>query len=371
MRIVHAKILPIEGAPIEDGYLRFENGVIQELGDMTGVEEQPGDLDAQGKYLLPGLVDLHTCLGLKEECSRVEGNDFNESSDPLSPQLRALDGFYAGDKAIAMAREAGVTAVVTMPGNMDLIGGQAMAVRLRGETTGEMLLRAPCGMKMALGEEPRAAFGAAGKPPLTRMGQVSMLRALLRRAKKALEAGAGDEKEEALFPVLRGEMPVYFHAHRSDDIEAMVRLAHEFGFRPILVHGADSGKMAAFLARENMPVAVGPLTLCNARMESIDLSPALPNALYRAGVRFAITSDHHQSPLYLLAVSAAFAVREGLPVEEALRAVTLSPAEIAGLDAQIGSLRPGKFADMTLYSGHPLSYRSRAEHVWIGGEAVL
>ena len=368
MRIVHAKILPIEGAPIEDGYLRFENGVIQELGDMTGVEEQPGDLDAQGKYLLPGLVDLHTCLGLKEECSRVEGNDFNESSDPLSPQLRALDGFYAGDKAIAMAREAGVTAVVTMPGNMDLIGGQAMAVRLRGETTGEMLLRAPCGMKMALGEEPRAAFGAAGKPPLTRMGQVSMLRALLRRAKKALEAGAGDEKEEALFPVLRGEMPVYFHAHRSDDIEAMVRLAHEFGFRPILVHGADSGKMASFLARENVPVAIGPLTLCNARM---DLSPALPNALYRAGVRFAITSDHHQSPLYLLAVSAAFAVREGLPVEEALRAVTLSPAEIAGLDAQIGSLRPGKFADMALYSGHPLSYRSRAEHVWIGGEAVL
>lgn len=370
MRIVHAHILPMEGAPIPDGFLRFENHRIAEVGAMADTRPLPDDLDVRGKYLLPGLVDIHTCLGLKEECSRVEGNDFNEPGDPIAPHLRAIDGFYAGDKAIALARRAGVTAAIVMPGNMNLIGGQALAVRLSGETTAEMLLRDPCGMKMALGEEPRAAYGAANKPPFTRMGQAAMLRAALADARDALRAGRGTLKQEALFPVLRGEMPVYFHAHRSDDIEAAMRMAREFHFRLVLVHGADSGKMARWLAREDVPVAVGALTLCNGRMESFHLGPEIPAQLYRAGVKFAITSDHHQSPLYLLAVSAAFAAREGLPAEEALRAITLYPARIAGLDDCIGSLKAGKYADMALYTAHPLSYKARAERVWIGGREV-
>lgn len=371
MRIVHAKLYTMEGAPIEDGFLRVENGRIAELGDMCDTSVQPDDLNAEGGWLLPGLVDIHTCLGLKEECSRVEGNDFNESSDPLTPQLRALDGFYAGDKAVEMARRAGVTTVVTMSGNMNLIGGQAMAVRLRGNTTGEMCMQACCGIKMALGEEPRAAYGAAGKPPLTRMGQVSMLRTLLASARSALQNGHGTEKQEALFPLLRGDVPAYFHAQRSDDIEAAVRLAKEFGFRLIIVHGADSAKMANLLAKENVPAVVGALTLCNARMEAQNLGPALPAQLYRSGVRFAISSDHHQSPLYLLAVSAAFAVREGLPEAEALRAITLYPAQIAGLADEIGSLRVGKSADMALYTRHPLSYHAKVRHSWIAGDMLF
>ena len=371
MRIIHAKIFTMEGAPIEDGFLRAEGDRIVEIGAMSDTIAQPDDVDAQGGYLLPGLVDIHTCLGLKEECSRYEGNDFNEPGDPIAPQLRAMDGFYARDRAIDMARRAGVTAAVTLPGNMNLIGGQAMAVRLWGDTTEEMCLQAPCGMKMALGEEPRAAYGATGKAPFTRLGQASMLRSALSAASRALEADGGTEKQEALFPLLKGEIPAYFHANRSDDIEAAVRLSREFGFRLIVVHGADSGRMAGFLASADVPVVVGALTMCNARMETQNLGPEIPAQLFQSGVRFAITSDHHQSPLYLLATSAAFAVREGLPVEEALRSVTLYPAEIAGLADRIGSLRPGKLADMALFTQHPLSYRAHAEHVWIGGRQVV
>lgn len=370
MRIIHARILSMEGAPIEDGFVRIENDRIAEVGAMEQISAQAEDYDAQGSYLMPGMVDIHTCLGLKEECSRFEGNDFNEMGDPIAPHLRALDGFYAGDRAIEMARRAGVTAALTMPGNMNLIGGQAMAVRLCGETGGEMLLRAPCGMKMSLGEEPRAAYGAAGRAPFTRMGQVAMVRSMFRAALRALDAGHPTEKEAALFPVLKGEIPVYCHAHRSDDIEAAVRLSREFGFKLIIVHGADSAVMASLLSKEKIPVAVGSLTLCNARMESQNLGPHLPAELYRKGVRFAITSDHHQSPLYLLPVSAAFAVREGLPIEEALRAITIYPAEIAGLEDCIGSLKAGKLADMALFTQHPLSYRSHAKHVWIGGKQI-
>ena len=371
MRIIHATIYSMEQEPIQDGFLHFENGIIVGMGKTEDIAVHPDDYDACGGYLLPGLVDIHTALGLKEECSRFEGNDFNESSNPITPHMRALDGFFAGDKAIDIARRAGVTAAVTMPGNMNLIGGQAMAVRLSRKTTADMCMRASCGIKFALGEEPRAAYGAYGKPPLTRMAQAYMLRSTLEAAKKAMEIGRGTDQQKALFPLLSGKAPAYFHANREDDIEAAVRLSKEFGFRLIIVHGADSGIMANYLATEKVPVVVGALTLCNARMESIHLGPEIPNQLYKCGVRFAITSDHHQSPLYLLAVSAAFAVREGLPVKEALKAITIYPAEIAGLDDQIGSLKEGKYADMALYSEFPLNYHARTKQVWIGGEMVL
>lgn len=364
MRLIHGVLHTIEDGVIEDGSLEIEEGKICALGPTR--EARPGDLDLRGAHVLPGFVDAHTCLGLKEDSLRYEGNDWNEVGSPVNPQLCAWDGFNPDDRAVGYALQGGVTCVGVAPGNVNLIGGQVSAVKLCRERPDQMLLRRCCGLKMSLGEAPKNAQTG----PVTRMAELAMLRGALCAARIAMDAGKAIEKSSAIPALLRGEIPAFVHAQRADDILSAVRLGAEFGFRTVIVHGADAPLVGEALRQSCTPVVAGALILAPSSYESRNMDLDLPCRLKASGVRFAITTDHHQSPIQMLSVTAALAVRDGLDVETALRSVTIEPARILGVEARLGSLRPGKDADLAIYSGHPFHCRSRLLRLLIDGRAV-
>lgn len=372
MRIINGKILTMEEESFEQGYIEFNNGKIISLGDMKEIIPEKEDIDAKGGYVLPGFIDAHTCLGLKEESNRYEGVDWNETSSPITPQMNALDGFNPLDGAVSYALNGGVTTVVAVQGNSNLIGGQATAIKLAGRNPWKMVIKNPCAIKISLGEEPKLAYAGKGKAPITRMAEVAMLREALNKAKAYMESGAAyiDYESLALIPLLKGEIPAYIHALRGDDILTALRLSEEFNFKCIIVHGAESPYLAEQIKKAGASVIIGSLVLTNYSYETRNLSLQVPRELYKKGVPFCITTDHHMSPIEYLSVSAALAVREGLPMDVALRSITIEPANIAGISDRVGSLAVGKDADIAVFTKHPFKYDARLAALFINGEKV-
>lgn len=384
MLIQNGVVHPMDGPVIPNGYVLLEGNKIKAVGSMDAVPQGWAGpvLDAAGGHILPGLVDAHCHLGMCGDGLGFEAEDDNESTDPCTPHLRALDGLNPLDRCFREAREAGVTTVLTGPGSGNPINGQGLAVKTIGRWAEEMVVLEPASLKLALGENPKTVYHERKETPMTRMGTAAIIRAQFSKALEYLDkqnkADAEedtdppdfDPKLEALLPALRGEVPVHIHAHRADDIATAVRLAREFGLKLVVVHGTEAHLLPELLAREHIPVITGPILTDRSKPELANSTSANPALLAKAGVEIAICTDHPVIPIQHLTLCAAVAARSGLEPEEALKAITLNGARLAGVDHRVGSLTPGKDADVVVTSGHPLDWMSRVEHVFIDGMQV-
>ncbi|MCC9195735.1 amidohydrolase [Arthrobacter sp. zg-Y820] len=372
MAIVNAHVVPVTAPPFT-GTLLVADGKILDLGPDVRVPEGAQVLDAGGKWLLPGLVDAHTHLGVHEEGEGWAGNDTNEMTDPVMAGVRALDAVNPDDLGFDDALAGGVTAVNINPGSGNPIGGLAVALHTHGRYVEEMVLRSPSGLKSALGENPKRIYSDKKQTPSTRLGTALVIRKAFMDAQNYLgknDDDARDPQMDALAMVLRREIPWRQHAHRADDIGTALRLADEFGYDLVLDHGTEAHLLADVLAERGVPVLIGPLFTTRSKVELRRRSMENPAKLAEAGVEISIITDHPVVPINFLIYQAALAMKEGLDRETALRSVTINPAKVLGLADRIGSLEAGKDADVVLWSGDPLDVMQRALTVWIGGREV-
>lgn len=384
MRILNGVVHTMAGPVIPHGYGEVENGKIRAVGEMSAwTAAAAGPVyDAGGGHILPGFIDAHCHLGMFGNALGFEADDGNESTDPCTPQLRAIDAINPQDRCFREAREGGVTTVLTGPGSANPIAGQFAAIKTDGRWVDEMVLRAPAAMKMALGENPKTVYNERKETPITRMATAAVIRQELSKtleymdkqdkadAEEDTDAPDYDAKLEALIPVLRGELPVHIHAHRADDIATAVRICREFGLKYVIVHGTEGHLLPELLAAEGAGVITGPSLTDRSKPELANLTIENPAILARAGVPVAICTDHPVIPIQYLPICAALAVRGGLEPEEALAAITIHPARLAGLDKRVGSLEPGKDADIVVTTGHPLDWNGKVRYVFIGGKQV-
>lgn len=384
MRILNGVVHTMAGPVIPHGYVEVENGKIRAVGEMSALPAAAAGpvYDAGGGHILPGFIDAHCHLGMFGNALGFEADDGNESTDPCTPQLRAIDAINPQDRCFQEAREGGVTTVLTGPGSANPIAGQFAAIKTDGRWVDEMVLRAPAAMKMALGENPKTVYNERKETPITRMATAAVIRQELSKtleymdkqdkadAEEDTDAPDYDAKLEALIPVLRGELPIHIHAHRADDIATAVRICREFGLKYVIVHGTEGHLLPELLAAEGAGVITGPSLTDRSKPELANLTIENPAILARAGVPVAICTDHPVIPIQYLPICAALAVRGGLEPEEALAAITIHPARLAGLDKRVGSLEPGKDADIVVTTGHPLDWNGKVRYVFIGGKQV-
>ena len=378
---------------IKEGSVLIDEGKIAQVGKDIAVPVGAKVVEAGGKFIIPGMIDAHCHTGVFADGVGWEKSDGNEMTDPITPHLRAIDAIHPDDMAFKDLREAGVTTINTGPGSANVIGGQTVVIKTCGKTVDEMLVCAPVAMKMALGENPKRVYGEQKKTPSTRMGNAGVLREWLMKAQDYQDkreryeqqltdykANKGNGKEpepperdlrlQALGRVLKREIPAHVHAHRADDMLTALRIAAEFNFRVIFIHATEGYKVAGILAKEGIPCVVGPILFSRTKYELRGMNPKNPAILSEAGVKVAIQTDQMSAVKYIL-FDAALAVREGMDEQEAIRAITIYPAEILGIANRVGSLEEGKDADIVIMSGPPLHVKdSRVERVFIAGKQV-
>ena len=384
MLIINGTVHTMDGLTIPNGYVAVSGDKIAKVGPM---EECPSHwegetLDAAGGHILPGFIDAHCHLGMFGDAVGFEGDDGNEATDPCTPHLRAIDGVNPLDRCFEEARAAGVTTVLTGPGSANPISGQFAALKTTGKWVDAMVVKAPVAMKLALGENPKCVYNERHETPVTRMATAAIIRENLRKALEygeKLEKAEADEEEdkpeydaklEALLPVVRGELPVHIHAHRADDIATGVRIAKEFGLKCVIVHGTEAHRIPELLEQEEVPVITGPCLGDRSKPELANMTIESPAVLTLQGIKTAICTDHPEVPIQYLPLCAAMAVKGGMLPEAALAAITINPAQIAGIDHRVGSLTPGKDADIVITTGHPINLLSRVRAVFIGGVRV-
>lgn len=364
--IKNAYVKTMVGPDLENGQVLIDGGKILEVGadiDLKG--ETPQVFDAVGCIVSPGFVDAHCHIGLLEEGIGPEGQDVNERSDPITPHVRGLDAINPRDIAFKEALAAGVTTAVAGPGSADVIGGTFCAFKLHGVRIDDMVIKDPVAMKVALGENPKKCFGNFGKAPYTRMGEVALLRETLFKAREYLEAKERaespdklpkfDMKLEALIPVLKKEIPIKAHCHRADDIFSALRVAKEFDLDITLDHCTEGYLVADILAKEGKPALLGPFLMGRSKPELSNKCYEAAGILCRAGVKICITSDSNATPLDLLPVTVGKAIQAGLEEQEGWKAITIHPAQVAGIADRVGSLEKGKDADIAIFRGNPLT----------------
>ncbi|MEL1134704.1 amidohydrolase [Desulfitobacterium sp. THU1] len=364
------------------GSILVEGTQIKAMGEELVAPEGATVIEAEGKLVLPGFIDAHCHVGLGEEIYQHEGDDLNEMTEPITPELRAIDGINPEDEGFRDARLGGVTTLFSTPGSGNVIGGTGVVLKTVGRVVDKMVVREPAGLKVAFGENPKAVYGAEQKKmPMTRMATASLLRQALVDAQtylEKLEQGIDDPEKfperdlgmESMIRVIKREIPLRAHAHRADDIMTAIRIAQEFNVDLIIEHCTEGHKIADVLAEYGYPAVVGPVLVNRAKVELKDKSFETPGILTRAGVKVAIITDHSVTPIEQLPLCAALVARAGMDEEEALKAITINPAEILGVDDRVGSLEVGKDADIVLWSEHPFVLKARPETVIINGQVI-
>ena len=359
--IKNGYIKPITGEDIPNGcVLVDDNGKIAAVGKALETPAGAQVIDAEGRLVTPGCVEAHSHIGMWEYGIGWAGADGNESSDPITPQLRAIDSIYPFEEGFKRAVTGGVTTACTGPGSSNVVGGTFAVIKLYGKRVDDMVIKYPAAMKCALGENPKSTFGKNGKAPKTRMAVAAMLRELLFKAKRYCEdkeAGknpAFDMKLESMIPVIKGEIPLKAHCHRADDICTIIRIAKEFGLKLTIDHCTEGAMIADELGKEGFPALVGPTFGFSGKNETLNKRFDTPAILHKAGVTVCIITDHDVLPQESLSLCAAWAVDAGLEAEEAWKAITINPASVIGVADRIGSLEPGKDADIVIWTADPM-----------------
>ncbi len=395
--IKNGKVLTITQGIFDPGTVLIKDGKIIAIGCDLAIPEGTTMIDASGKWVLPGLIDAHAHSGLYADAVGRNHADGQETTEPITPHLRAIDGVHPEDMAFEDLVKAGITTINIGPGGMTPICGQWVCIKTVPKPSVEqMVLLEPSGMKMALGENPKQIFGPKNKMPSTRMGIAAMLRSAFVETQNYLDKWARYEKElldfqvkrnagntevsepaaperdlrwEALGKTLKGEMRARIHAHRADDMISAIRIAEEFNLDIAIEHATEGYKIADILAEKNIPVVVGPMMIDRDKVEMRGLDPRNPGIMAKAGVKVAITTDA-ASAVKFLTINAALAVREGMPEEEGLKSITINAAEISGIEKRVGSLEVGKDADVVIFSAHPFDYRAVPELVLVDGKVA-
>ena len=356
-----------------------ENGKIKEIGSNIEVGADVEIIDATGKQVYPGFVEAHGHIGLDGYGIGYEGMDYNEMNDIVSPQLRGLDGVKAMDPAFAQAAKAGVTCVCVGPGSANVLGGTFTTIKTVGKRSDNMVVRDAVAMKCAFGENPKRCY--RDKSDTSRMTTAFKLREALAKAKEYMEKkeAAGDDvskrpaldmKCEALIPVLKGEMPLKAHAHATDDIFTALRIAKEFGTKITLEHVTEGHLIVEELAKENVPLAVGPSLTSASKFELRNKSWVTPGVLAKAGCQVSIITDSPVIPQEYLPLCAGLAVQAGMEPFAALQAITINAAKHAGVADRVGSLEVGKDADIVITDGCPFEVSTKVECVMIDGVVI-
>ncbi len=394
LAIKNGRVLTPSGTFLDGATVLVDGGKIISVtsaGQGAAIPAGAEVVDASGKYVLPGLIDASTRAGIHEDGNGPIGVDTDEPSNPISPQLRTIDAAWHEDLALKDALQWGVTATMVSPGTANIFGGQTFVMKTAGRTLTDMAIKNPAGMKVSLTGTPRMAMMAAmrGGPqiqPRDRAQDVALFQAELQRAREAMErqerlekakaAGATNLPEpdrnlrtEAIMALLRGEMPIFVTAHLNHDISNAIELAREWGLKLVLERCAEGHLVLDEIQESGAAVVAGPITV-NRRSDLKNLSLKLPGVLARAGVKVAISTDHPTIPIHYLTVQAATAVREGMGEADALKAITINPAEILGVAGRMGSLEAGKDADVAVYSGHPFDINTRVELTYVNGVKV-
>lgn len=378
--ITNGKVVTITGETFENGTVLVENGKIAAVGNVE-IPAGAQVIDAKKGWIMPGLIDCHTHISNFNE-PRTNPSiplDGNEMSDPITPQIRAMDAVNPHDFAIDKVRNAGFSTVCILPGSANVISGMGTVVKLKDvETADEMVIPGTEQMKFAMGENPKRCYGTDRKLPMTRMGTAALLRETLFNAKvysdklKAAEtdpskAPEPDFKLNALVPVVRGEMRCRIHAHRSDDIMTAIRIAEEYGLDYTIEHCTEGYMITNALQKKHLRCTIGPYLWHPSKQEIWNMSYENPGILANAGLTVSLTADTG-SQTAILPATIGMLMRYGLSEKAAFEGVTINPAKTLGLENRIGSLEEGKDADIAIFDGHPFSSLSLCRLTMIDGQ---
>jgi imidazolonepropionase-like amidohydrolase len=376
-------VYTMAGAPIEGGVVLVKDGKIEKVGQDIAIPDGYPVIDARNFVIMPGLVQARTHIGLGSNWRMHSTID--ENSRPVTPEIEAKHGVEPQDTHFYLAHQLGITSALVTPGDMNVIGGQGLALKTRGDVVDRMIIKDHAVMVFGLGAQARRK----GQMPSTRMGIAALIRETLTKAreyrdsltaydkKKTGPAPQRDLSLEALVPVVNGEMSVIVHAERKDDILTALRLADEFKLKIILDGATDAYKVVDEIKKWNVPVILENIMRGVGNVEDAGFSNSNPTVLAQAGIPIAFRSKEGlwQWPAAGLTGGdpleiAAFACRYGMPEDAALRAVTIDAARIAGIADRVGSLEPGKDADILILKGHPLKTMSIPEAVFMDGKLV-
>ena len=371
MLFKNATIYTMEQEPFV-GDFKIDKGVFTEVGTNLTANKGEDVQDLNGLYVFPGLVESHCHLGMEETAIRFEGDDVNEITDPITPNMRGIDGCNPMDETIESALKGGVTTVAAGPGSANVLGGTFFAYKTKGNCIDEMTIENPIAMKAAFGENPKRCY--QGKKIDTRMQISALLRETLAKTKEYMmkkEAGKDvdyDQKLEAMIPVVKRELPLKCHAHRADDILTAIRIAKEENIKITLDHVTDARCILPQIKESGFPCICGPALTHKSKFELANMSFETPNELYKAGILFSIITDSPVIPQQYLSLSAALAAKAGLPEYEAIKAITINPAKILGLDNRVGSIKVGKDADFVICTKNILDTQNEITAVYVDGK---
>ena len=355
--------------------LLINNGKIEQIGSDIPKTDEMQVLDASGLLVFPGFIDAHSHIGITEEKITGIGDECNENTTPATPYLRAIDSIHPMDSAFHNALASGITGVMVGPGSSNPIGGQFAFIKTHGRCIDDMVVLAPAAMKIAFGENPMTTYGLNGNSPSTRMGIAGIIREELFQAKQYLDntpADSGDKnfRMECYRELFSKNIPLKAHVHRTDDIFTAIRIAKEFDLDLTLDHCTEGHLIAGELATHGFPAIVGPSMSARSKKEVSESDFKTASILKNAGLTISLTTDHPVCRLQYLPLCAALAAKEGLSEYEALRAISIDAARICRVDRRLGSLAPGKDADLCLWDGHPLEIKSSVIKTLINREVV-
>ncbi|QHI72755.1 amidohydrolase [Aminipila terrae] len=380
--IKNGKILTMCGPAIDCGYVLIEGKKIFEVGkDIdTSKYQITQTIDAKGLWVMPGLIESHCHIGITEEKKGFEGDDCNEMKDPITPYIRAIDAINPMDSAFHNAVSSGITSVMSGPGSSNIVGGQFAFIKTSGRFIDEMAVLQPAAMKVAFGENPKSNYNELKEVPTTRMTIAALLREELFKAKLYQKEKQDSEKNgepfelnfrrECWLPILDKKIPLKAHAHRTDDILTAIRIAKEFDLNLTLDHCTEGYLIAPLIKESGFPAIIGPGFASRSKIETQNMDFKNAGILSKAGVKVAITTDHPVSRIQYLPICAGFAVKEGLPMEDGFKAITLNAAEICNVSDRLGSIQAGKDADIAIFDGNPMEVFTNTIYTIIDGQII-
>lgn len=382
LALINATLYPVSSPVLSKGTLLIEDGKIKAIGADIAIPEGAHIIDAAGKHITPGIVEAHCHLSVMDFGDDDDDNQMAMDSAPagmnpgfgpaVTPEYMSYYSFNPFHNDLFRALGAGVTTILTRPGSGKIMTGQGIIAKTYGKSRREMVIKNPAELKVALGENPKRVFGGRRMMPSTRMGSGALLREAFTKGRAYMEKRAANPdfpynaQLEPIAMALRGELLVCIHAHRADDIMTALRVKDEFGFRCTIEHASESHLLVDEFLKRDVPAVLGP-TLARTKLETAGKDFSTAGILERAGVTVCITTDAGVVPIEYLRTCVSLCHRAGMSEEGAIKAMTLTPAQIIGMGDRLGSLDVGKDADIALFDGHPLSLLSSVEKTWVNG----